>query len=1210
MRERKTRPPLYGERRHPYYVVSPPYDRRSSGVRVMHQLCHSLNVLGEEAWMSASDVSPHLRTPLLSQEVRLMHERAGLTPIAIYPEIVGSNPLDCDVVVRYILNRPGLFGEQPNYQANDMFWLHNGELLDLVTQAEGVLHMPACDTSIWHNRDNPHDDQREGACIYFGRYEAIAREKYPELAERCTVITKTYPATHEEMADLFRRSTHVYCFENTSISMEARLCGCPIVQLPSPYCDLDNLFGASLGLNDGLVRDDDPATLEAARATLPGLADYYRTVETNYWRELERLIAKTQQRAREARHEERGPRHTAQQASYALWRSRRTLQEIDGQLHAERMLSNWRFRPRFAIGLTLSEGEGELLANSIDSMARQWYPDWQLVVFAPGIDAPPELAGIDQVIWIADEDQVAGFAQMSQRATADFYALFPVGTMLEDHALQAIADEINASPSWLALYTDHDETRADQAGADPQFKPDFNPELLYSQNYVGRSAFICREALSAFADGGESRTGNPYGLLLRIFEQTGFETIGHIADPLIHFPALDHDDAAEKLALEAHFARRGVTARIEDGWFEHTRRVHFAPADGATVSIVMMTHSEPGYLSCSLETLLETAGAPITEIILVAHRITDPDLDDYLQAAANGALGVPVTLIREDGEFRPAAFRNRAAAQAQGKYLLFADDDTEYFHENWLARLLGHAGACHLAAVAPRLVSGTDGAPRIVGGGYLLGSSGLAASLAKDSPPLLDTGSNLRLQLDQGISALPGNCLLVDRQAFEAVGGFDEAHTPSVLHDLDLSIRLGAAGGRLAWLATVDVAHQDSITLKGINRDPSRHLAWIAQQEVEKRYLIEAHLPRLVNDPNYNRNLSLRAPFAIDVEAVADWNPRFHDRPRLLGAPLTTGAGQYRVVAPFKALAKAGLAQTTVVHPVADNVLRHLNPIEIARLAPDTLLLQNCVDDNLIEVLAQSARTNPSILHVTSIDDRLGDLPRDNPLYPIHRRHARSRMRKGLSYCDRLIVTTEELRAYCADLIEDIRVVPNRLERDAWGELTGAPNTGKKPRVGWVGAMQHSGDLRLIEPVVRALADEVEWVFMGLCPDFLRPFVKESHPFVSISEYPQHMASLALDLALAPLEIHPFNECKSNLRLLEYGALAWPVICTDIAPYRTGNPPVTRLPNDPDQWIAAIRERLADRASLEREGTLLRQWVHANYILEDGLDDWLAALTR
>jgi hypothetical protein len=73
---------------------------------------------------------------------------------------------------------------------------------------------------------------------------------------------------------------------------------------------------------------------------------------------------------------------------------------------------------------------------------------------------------------------------------------------------------------------------------------------------------------------------------------------------------------------------------------------------------------------------------------------------------------------------------------------------------------------------------------------------------------------------------------------------------------------------------------------------------------------------------------------------------------------------------------------------------------------------------------------------------------------------------------------------------------------------------------------------------------------LGMCPDKLRPYVHEFHSGVPIEEYPRKLASLNLDLALAPLEENAFNECKSNLRLLEYGACGFPVIATDIVCYQ------------------------------------------------------------
>jgi hypothetical protein len=163
-----------------------------------------------------------------------------------------------------------------------------------------------------------------------------------------------------------------------------------------------------------------------------------------------------------------------------------------------------------------------------------------------------------------------------------------------------------------------------------------------------------------------------------------------------------------------------------------------------------------------------------------------------------------------------------------------------------------------------------------------------------------------------------------------------------------------------------------------------------------------------------------------------------------------------------------------------------------------------------------------------------------------------------------------------------------------------------KPRVGWAGSPTHAGDLALVLDVVKATAREVDWVFMGMCPEEIRPYVREFHPPVKLPDYPAKLASLNLDLAIAPLEDIPFNHGKSHLRLLEYGVLGYPVICSDLTPYR-GDYPVTRVRNRYKDWIEAIRAHVADLDQTARQGDRLREHVRANWMLEDHLDVWLQA---
>jgi glycosyltransferase involved in cell wall biosynthesis len=83
---------------------------------------------------------------------------------------------------------------------------------------------------------------------------------------------------------------------------------------------------------------------------------------------------------------------------------------------------------------------------------------------------------------------------------------------------------------------------------------------------------------------------------------------------------------------------------------------------------------------------------------------------------------------------------------------------------------------------------------------------------------------------------------------------------------------------------------------------------------------------------------------------------------------------------------------------------------------------------------------------------------------------------------------------------------------------------------------------------------------------------------------------------------------KSNLRLLEYGMMGWPVVCSDIYPYQTNDAPVIRVANTKATWLAAIRQILADPKALQQSGDELKAWVMTNYLLEDHLHEWFSAL--
>jgi len=248
-----------------------------------------------------------------------------------------------------------------------------------------------------------------------------------------------------------------------------------------------------------------------------------------------------------------------------------------------------------------------------------------------------------------------------------------------------------------------------------------------------------------------------------------------------------------------------------------------------------------------------------------------------------------------------------------------------------------------------------------------------------------------------------------------------------------------------------------------------------------------------------------------------------------------------------------------------------------------------------------------SAFKVCGLDDIVYALPVNHPMQGVWPSNVRRKVKELFQFSDRVVVANEALAEEFRKMTDEIIVVPNYLENWRWGALTmPAKSERGKLRVGWAGGREHVSDLQFILPVVEALHKEVDWIFMGEISESLESFVKESHSAVQFDLYPQTLANLDLDLAIAPLGRNKFNECKTNLRLLEFGIMGWPVICTDILPYQGA--PVTRVANNVNEWIRVIREKINEPDALKKEGLILQKWVVDNYILEDHLDEWMVAL--
>lgn len=910
--------------------------------------------------------------------------------------------------------------------------------------------------------------------------------------------------------------------------------------------------------------------------------------------------------------------------SYAEWVDRHGISEAETDGFAMRYQQRGKAK-RFDLVVRLHRHERELLAQTLDSLQRLLVPSWRLVIISdqPAFDAVftehVNLAWIEVASLDDDAALSEGFNYLAANSDADYFALLPVGFLIEPHALLMIEDYFALYPDWQVLYTDHDMVSHDHSLKNPAFKPDFDIYYLYSYDYIGQAVFIKRETLHQLGGLHAYPEAEIFETLLRASAAFGHGSIGHLAEPLLHFPERSVACrrlayAARTVALEQFFSVNSINATVANSLHDDVFHIDFALIGQPSVSIVIPNRDKFEFLQPCIESLLKRTAYPNFEILIVDNESQDPDVLQYYRHLEE-RLGEKFSLIHYPHAFNFSAQVNLGVEMARGDYIVLLNNDTEVIQPNWLERLLAIGQQEHVGAVGARLLFPETG--KIQHAGVM--SGGLPGFDVIAHHQFVGMEGNAAGYMNRiwcmSQTMVTAACMLIKKTVYQDVGGFDANNLAVLFNDVDFCLRLEEAGYRNIYQPYASLMHHHGVSINASSvNDLKRQLASLIRHESERSYMLKAWLPRLAADPAFNRNLDLTDSRFRVTAVPAPWDPKLAHLPKILANRLVGGSGDYRVEQPLAMLRSQGLMHTAVIPNNKDKGMRLPSTLELHRLACDALILQNPITDLHLLYLEGYRKYVPSVKIIIGLDDLLGAVPEKSGVYVFHQRNfrdARSRLRRALSMADRMIVSTQPLADAFADMIDDIVVVPNRLRKQDWGHLQmpRQPLAGRKLRVGWVGAQQHQGDLELIAEVVRETAHEVDWVFMGMWPEGVDDCIKEKHSSVSFADYPAKVATLQLDIALAPLEDNAFNESKSNLRLLEYGAMGWSVICSDVYPFRTNDPPVCRVDGSKEHWLREIRLRLANPAQAWAEGDQLRAWVDKHYWLEEHPQDWYAALT-
>lgn len=469
--------------------------------------------------------------------------------------------------------------------------------------------------------------------------------------------------------------------------------------------------------------------------------------------------------------------------------------------------------PRITVVWPVPFGSG---ANypSESSLEAPPYPAWDLCLTGDTVDldAGMETAGAGngppQKIHHAPSIKHA-----LERATGDWVLVLREGDRLAAGSLWRIAQMALAAPEAAVLYGDHTVRDSIIGRRMPALAPVWNLPYYAACDYIGAAAFN-RRALSTDvlerACAGNHAPDYILDRLILIFATTlGSHRVQRTPRFLTHQCAVrsgarsQHQYTLKRLsALDDVFPRSIGTLALDQ---RGNCRIRYARPEGSPplVSLIVPTRDRPDLLEPCIDGLLHRTDYPSIEILVADNGSTDRRALAYLEGIAADPR---VRVIHVPGPFNFSAINNLAARAARGKLLGFVNNDIEVLDADWLWEMAAPALQRDIGAVGAKLLYPSG---LVQHAGVILGLNGLAGHahrfFSKYHP-----GYMMRLGVTHYLSAVTAACLVVSKEKFFQVGGFDERRFPVALNDVDLCLKLRERGYQTLFTPYATLLHKES----------------------------------------------------------------------------------------------------------------------------------------------------------------------------------------------------------------------------------------------------------------------------------------------------------------------------------------------------------------------------------------------------------------
>jgi GT2 family glycosyltransferase len=532
------------------------------------------------------------------------------------------------------------------------------------------------------------------------------------------------------------------------------------------------------------------------------------------------------------------------------------------------------------------------LVEALESVRTQFCDSWELICVDDGSTAPhvTEIlngyAARDTRVRVLRSPQNVGIARAInyglRLARHDYVAFIDHDDRVEpDAAWQLIraAKETDAD----LLYTDEAQTADNtEAITELRLRPAFSHDYYLSHPYFVH--LVCARTDLARRIGGWDETlaiSADVDFVLRMIEAS--RNVVHVPAVLYrwrtHGASTGHTKQegvmqATMGALQRHLDRLKTGATVQKGVWFNQFRIDW-PASPGKILIVIPTRNKTDLLRVAIDSIERHSQGIDYTLVVIDHQSDEPASRAYLRDVAKRHVVMPY-----EGAFNFSRMNNLAAAR-HGKdaaFFLFLNNDIEATQDGFLDRLRRLANRPDVGAVGALLMYGGK---TVQHAGVILGFNDSAEHALKFQPVWLDDkgrrnlGYNCALSSTRDYSAVTAACLMLRRDVFNEVGGFDESFGIG-FNDTDLCLRIGARGYRILYDGSTLLYHYESATRSQTQQ--------VFHPEDTQRMIGRWGDFLRAGDPFYHPNLSLRTQDHVPRE---DPHCRIVNPPRVTHLDLT-----------------------------------------------------------------------------------------------------------------------------------------------------------------------------------------------------------------------------------------------------------------------------------------------------------------------------------